>query len=307
MDGYVRTAILLAGMTAFFLAVGQAMGGTQGAMIALVLALGMNIFSYWNSDKMVLRAYRAQPINAQDPQLQPLDEVVTRLAQNAQLPKPKAYIIENPQPNAFATGRNPEHAAVAVTTGLLERLSTDEVAGVIAHELAHIKNRDTLIMTITATISGAIGMLAKMGAMFGRGRSSVAGQQPQGGGGNPIMGILAMVLAPLAAMIVQMAISRTREYEADRVGAAICGKPHDLADALEKIAGLAPQLPNRAAERNPETAHLFIASPFIPAGLRKLFSTHPDPKERIRRLRAMREQLVPEDIDDHQGPWSSAA
>ena len=298
MNGYLRTTVLLAGMTAGFLAIGQAMGGTSGAMIALVIALGMNAFSYWNSDKMVLKAYKAQPIDPQDAQLKPLDDIIIQLAKNAEIPKPKAYIIENPQPNAFATGRNPEHAAVAVTAGLLERLSMDEVAGVIAHEMAHIKNRDTLIMTITATISGALGMLAKMGGLFGGGRQS-------GRGRNPIMAIAASLLAPMAAMLVQMMISRTREYEADRVGAEISGKPHDLADALEEISNTAPRIANQAAERNPETAHLFIFSPFLPSGLRKMFSTHPDPAERIRRLRLMDNDVQGQ--DNSAGPWSSAA
>ena len=299
MNGYLRTTLLLAGLTAFFLAVGQMLGGTQGMVIALVAAIAMNVFSYWNSGKMVLRAYRAQPVDQHNPQMKMLDDVVARLAHNAGIPKPKTYIIDNAQPNAFATGRNPEHAAVAVTSGLLARLSMNEVAGVIAHELAHIKNRDTLIMTIAATISGAVGMLAKTGAFFGGGRHG-------NGRGNPLAGFLAMMIAPLAAMIVQMTISRTREYEADRIGAEICGKPHDLADALEKIAGLAPALPNHVAERHPETAHLFIFSPFIPSGLRGLFATHPDPAERIRRLRAM-DGRGPEQQGAGSRVWSSAA
>lgn len=301
MNGYLRTTILLAGMTAGFLAIGQALGGTSGAIIALLMALAMNAFSYWNSDKMVLRAYRAQPIDPQDPAMKPLDDMITQLSHNAELPKPKAYIIENPQPNAFATGRNPENAAVAVTTGLLDGLTKDEVAGVIAHELAHIKNRDTLIMTITATLSGALGMMAKMGGAFGRGGM-------RRGGGNPIMGIAAMVLAPMAAMVVQMMISRTREYEADRVGAEISGKPNDLANALEKIAGIAPRIENHAAQEYPQTAHMFIFSPFLPGGLRKMFSTHPDPAERIRRLREMKVAAPEQDNDESgSGPWSSAA
>jgi len=299
MNGYLRTAVLLAGMTAVFLVIGQALGGTQGAIIALLLALAMNAFSYWNSDKMVLRAYNAQPIDSGDAQFKALDEMVTQLAQNAEIPKPKAYIIENPQPNAFATGRNPENAAVAVTTGLLDGLSMDEVAGVIAHEMAHIKNRDTLIMTITSTISGALGMLAKMGGLFGRG--------PQHGNRNSMLSMVAMMLAPMAAMLIQMMISRAREYEADRIGAEISGKPHDLADALEKISGIAPRVDNYAAECNPETAHLFIVSPFIPAGIRKMFSTHPDPSERIRRLRSMAQPQPQSAADNYSSPQSTAA
>ena len=279
MNGYLRTTLLLAGLTAIFLVVGQAIGGNGGMLIALVVALGMNVFSYWNSDKLALRAHKAQPIDPEDAQLGYLHTMLERLAQNAGMPLPKLYIMQNAQPNAFATGRNPEHAAVAVTTGLLERLSEDEVAGVVAHELAHIKNRDTLIMTISATMAGALGMMAKFGMMFGRGGRS--------GRGNPIMGIIAAIFAPMAAMLVQMTISRAREYEADRIGAEICKRPNDLADALEKISGIAPHVPNPTAEAHPTGAHMFIFRPLIPSGLKSLFSTHPPAGERIRRLRAM--------------------
>lgn len=266
----------MAVMTALFLVVGNAIAGTTGMVIAGVVALGMNVYSYWNSDKIVLKAYKARPI---DGEYGWLDDCITNLSQKAGIPRPKSYLIDSPQPNAFATGRNPQNGAVAITTGLLEMLTKNETAGVIAHELAHIKNRDTLTMTITATISGALGMLSRFGGMMGRGRGM---QQRRGGG---IGSMLAMMLAPLAAMFVQMAISRTREYEADKVGVEISGKPLALASALAKISRIAPQIPNHVAMQKPETAHLFIFNPLRFGGLKSLFSTHPDPKKRIAKLR----------------------
>ncbi len=276
MTSFLKTTILLAAMTALFMGIGAALGGQSGMMIALLIALAMNGFAYWNSDKLALRAYRAQPIErGAHPQL---DAMLDQLSQNAGIPRPAAYVIENAQPNAFATGRNPDNAAVAVTTGLLQRLNDREVAGVIAHELAHIKHRDTLIMTITATLAGAIGMLTHLAYFMGGNNAR---------GANPLVMIAAAIFAPLAAMLVQMAISRTREYAADREGAIISGYPNDLADALEKIARTAPAICNRDAESHPETAHLFIFNPLLGGKFSQLFSTHPDPAERIRRLRAM--------------------
>lgn len=278
MSGYFRTAILLAGLTGLFLAVGFMLGGRGGMMIALLFAVATNLFAYWNSDKMVLRMYGARQVDAATaPQFYTM---VQRLAQRAELPMPKVYIIDNEQPNAFATGRNPENAAVAATTGLLARLSPEEVAGVMAHELAHIKNRDTLIMTITATLAGALSMLANFGLFFGGGDNR----------NNPLgfVGVILMaILAPIGAMLVQMAISRSREYEADKMGAAISGRPDWLADALEGIQDSARRVPNMAAEHNPATAHMFIINPLHGRGVDSLFSTHPSTAERVRRLRAM--------------------
>lgn len=284
MNGYFRTAMLLAGLTGLFLAVGFMLGGQSGMVIALGMAVAMNAFAYWNSDKMVLRMYGARQVDAATaPQFYTM---VQRLAQRAQLPMPKVYIIENDQPNAFATGRNPENAAVAATTGLLNRLSAEEVAGVMAHELAHIKNRDTLIMTITATLAGALSMLANFAMFFGASHSSSNEENR----GNPLgfVGVLLVsILAPLAAMLVQMAISRSREYEADRIGAEISGRPDWLADALEGIQSGAARVPNQQAENNPATAHMFIINPLHGRGVDSLFSTHPSTQERVRRLRAM--------------------
>jgi heat shock protein HtpX len=271
---YMKTAILLAGMTALFMGIGALIGGQQGMLIALVVAAGTNLFAYWNSDKMVLSMHGAQEA---DEQTAPeLFRMVRELSQRAGLPMPKVYLMDNPQPNAFATGRNPENAAVAATTGLLQMLNRDEVAGVMAHELAHIKNRDTLIMTVTATIAGAISMLTNFGLFFGGNRNN---------NGIGTIGTIAMIiLAPLAAMIVQMAISRTREYAADRMGAEISGKPMALASALEKIAGGAHAIPNDTAEQNPATAHLFIINPLSGARMDNLFSTHPATENRIAEL-----------------------
>lgn len=276
----LRTGILLAGMTALFLVAGLLIGGEMGMIIALGVAVVMNLFAYWQSDKIVLRMYGAREVDQRSaPQLYGM---VSQLAANAGLPMPKVYVIDNDQPNAFATGRNPENAAVAATTGLLQRLSQEEVAGVMAHELAHVKNRDTLIMTVTATIAGALSMLANFGLFFGA----------FGGGNrnNPlgIVGVLLVaILAPMAAMLVQMAISRTREYEADRIGAEICGRPLWLASALEKIAGAAGRIDNPQAERNPASAHLFIINPLHAHKVDSLFSTHPRTEERVARLRRL--------------------
>ncbi|MDQ0137949.1 heat shock protein HtpX [Neorhizobium galegae] len=274
----MRTAMLLAFMTALFMGIGFLIGGTGGMMIALVIAAGMNLFSYWNSDKMVLSAYRAQEVDARSaPEFYTM---IRDLSANAGLPMPKVYVYDNPQPNAFATGRNPQNAAVAASTGLMQRLTHEEVAGVMAHELAHIQNRDTLTMTITATLAGAISMLGNFAFFFGGNREN---NNPLGFVGV----IVAMIVAPFAAMLVQMAISRTREYSADRRGAEICGNPLWLASALGKIAGAAHQIPNYEAERNPATAHMFIINPLSGERMDNLFSTHPDTGNRIAALQQM--------------------
>ncbi len=294
--GYVKTAILMAAMTALFLAVGYAIGGGAGTLIALAVAIGMNAFAWWNSDQMVLRMYNARPVDAHTaPELQ---EMVVRLADNAGMPVPKIYIIEEDQPNAFATGRNPDNAAVAATTGLMRRLSREEVEAVMAHELAHIRNYDTLIMTITATFAGAISMLANFALIFGRGRNA-----------NPIALIIMMILAPLAAALVQMAISRSREYEADRVGAEICGNPLWLASALERIQQGAARIDNDRAEQNPATAHMFIINPLHVHKRDKLFSTHPSTHNRIAALQKLASDMgvsdggVPRGAGRGSGPW----
>jgi len=277
---HLKTYILLAAMTALFGAIGYFVGGTGGMLIALVVAAGMNLFAYWNSDKMVLRHFRAQPVdpNHPDPRVRAYAQDTLALAERAGLPAPKIYIIDNPQPNAFATGRNPENAAVAATSGLLGLLSREEIRGVMAHELAHVKSRDTLTMTVTATIAGAIGMLANFALFFGGSN----GERP-----NPIVGIAIMILAPMAAALVQMAISRSREYEADRIGAEIGGEPEALASALQKIEAYARQRVNVDAERNPAMAHLFIINPLSGRGADNLFSTHPNTKNRIAALMKM--------------------
>ncbi len=271
-----RTGLLLAAMTGLFLAIGFLLGGQTGMIIAFVVALGMNAFSYWNADKMVLRMAGAREVTeAQAPQFY---RIVKKLVQRAGMPMPKVYLMDDAQPNAFATGRDPEHAAVAATTGLLNMLSTDEIEGVMAHELAHVRHRDTLIMTITATIAGAISMLANFALFFGGRRNNGLG----------IIGTIAlMILAPMAAALVQMAISRTREYMADAGGAEISGKPLALASALGKISMAAKHIPNEEAERNPAMAHLFIINPLSGLNLDALFSTHPKTEERIARLQAM--------------------
>lgn len=283
---YFKTAILLAGMTALFMGVGYLIGGSSGALIALAVAAATNVFAYWNSDKMVLSMYGAQQVDARS--APDLVRMVADLAGNAQLPMPKVYIMDNPQPNAFATGRNPENAAVAVTTGLMQSLSREELAGVIAHELAHVKNHDTLLMTITATIAGAISMLAQFGMFFGGGNRE--GENNNGGLG--IIGsILMMILAPFAAMLVQMAISRSREYAADDLGARICGQPAWLASALAKIENAAHQVPNYEAERAPATAHMFIINPLTGQGMDNLFATHPSTQNRIAALQQLAAKL----------------
>jgi heat shock protein HtpX len=296
MTSYAKTAILLAGLTALFMAFGYLLGGRGGMLLALVFALGTNVFTWWNSGDMVLSMYGAQEVDARSaPEFY---GIVERLAGRAGLPMPRVFIIDADQPNAFATGRDPQHAAVAATTGLLRALSAEEVAGVMAHELAHVKNRDTLIMTVTATIAGAISMLANFGLFFG-GTSSDDGRPA-----NPLAGILLAILGPIAAMVVQMAISRTREYEADRIGAQISGRPQWLATALERIHGLAPQIPNPAAEAHPATAHLFIANPLHGNALATLFSTHPAMEERVRRLRSMTGTAAPgATTARRRGPW----
>ncbi len=272
---YAKTAILLAAMTGLFLTIGFMLGGEGGMLVAFVVAAGMNLFAYWNADKMVLSMYGAREVGPDEAPR--FHAIVAGLAANAGLPMPKVYLIDDPQPNAFATGRNPENAAVAATRGLLEMLDEREVGAVMAHELAHVKNRDTLIMTVTATIAGAIGMLANFAMMFG------GGNRERGGLG--IVGTIAvMIVAPLAASLVQMAISRSREYAADRAGGEICGDPMALASALEKIAQGVAHIPSDAAERNPATAHLFIMNPLTGAGMDNLFSTHPNPANRIAAL-----------------------
>jgi heat shock protein HtpX len=279
---YFRTALLLAAMTALFMGVGFLVGGKTGMLVAFVAALGMNLFSYWNSGSMVLSMHNAQEVD-----LSTAPEyvgMVQQLARNAGLPMPRVYLIHEDQPNAFATGRNPENAAVAATTGLLNSLTPEELAGVMAHELAHIKNHDTLIMTVTATIAGAISMLANFGMFFG-------GNRDNNGGTHWIGAILAAVVAPFAAMIVQMAISRTREYAADRLGAEICGRPVWLASALQKIAGEAAHIPNQHAEANPATAHMFIINPLTGQGMDNLFSTHPNTENRIAALVELDRQM----------------
>lgn len=271
MNG-IKTTMLLAALTALFMGLGYLFGGAGGAMIALVVAAGMNLFTFWNADSIVLRMHNAREVDAHTaPRFY---TIVERLARNAGLPMPRVYVIDTQAPNAFATGRDPEHAAVAATRGLLEMLTDEEVAGVMAHELGHVRNRDTLVMTMVATIAGAISMLANFGMFFG----GHGDERP-----NPIAAIAAVFMAPFAAMIVQMAISRTREYGADKAGAEISGNPRALASALAKIAGPAAHLRNPTVERNPAAAQLYI----VPSGISSLFSTHPDTEKRIAALMAM--------------------
>lgn len=269
---YVRTGMLMAALTALFGAVGYLLAGAGGMMIALGIAVATNLFSYWNSDKLALAAHNAEEVDER--RAPELYGMVRDLAARASMPMPRVYIIHEDQPNAFATGRNPQNAAVAATTGILRTLSYDELAGVMAHELAHIKNHDTLTMTITATMAGAISTIASFGMFFGS-----RDQRP-----NFIVQMLVMVLAPLAATIIQMAISRSREYEADRLGGEICGNPAALADALAKIAGGVAHIPNETAEQKPATAHMFIINPLSGRGMDSLFSTHPDTGNRIAAL-----------------------
>ena len=293
----MRTAMLLAAMTALFMGVGYLIGGTGGMMIALVIAAATNLFSYWNADKMVLSMHHAREV---DEKTAPgFYRLVAELARNAGLPMPRVYVIDNPQPNAFATGRNPENAAVAATTGLLQMLNEDEIAGVMAHELAHVEHRDTLTMTVTATIAGAISMLANFGLFFGGSRNS---NNPYG-----FVGVLvAAIVAPLAAMLVQMAISRTREYAADRRGAEIARNPLALASALKKIASGARRIPNMDAERNPATAHMFIINPLSGERMDNLFSTHPNTENRVAALEAMASEMTAAPAgraSAPSGPW----
>ena len=279
---YFRTALLLAGLTALFMGVGFLIGGKGGALIALVIAAAMNLVTYWNSDRMVLSMYGAHEVDRNS--APDLYDLVAELAARAQLPMPRVFLMDEAQPNAFATGRNPDNAAVAVTVGLMQQLSREELAGVIAHELAHVKNHDTLTMTVTATIAGAIGMIAQFGMFFGGHRDN--------GNGPGIIGSLAMmILAPLAAMLVQMAISRTREYAADDLGARICGNPMWLASALGRIENAAHQIPNYDAERNPATAHMFIINPLTGQGMDNLFATHPSTENRIAALQRLAAEI----------------
>src|SRR5256885_2191383 len=283
--------------------VGYLIGGASGAVIAFLVAAGMNVASYWNADKLVLAMHDAHEVD--ETTAPELVHLVQDLARRAGLPMPRIYLMDNPQPNAFATGRNPEHAAVAATTGLLQMLSREEIAGVIAHELAHVKNHDTLTMTITATIAGAISMLAQFGMFFGGNRDS---------NNSGIIGTLAMViLAPVAAMLVQMAISRTREYAADRMGAEIAGEPRHLASALAKIENAAHRVPNQQAEQNPATAHLFIINPLSGQRMDNLFSTHPATENRIAALEQLAARMgrggftrqAPRYATPADGPWGN--
>jgi len=278
MFNLMKTAVLMAAITALFMVIGRLLGGHQGMVLALLLALGMNFFSYWFSDKMVLRMYNAQEVDAQTaPQFY---RMVQELAANAGLPMPRVYLINEDAPNAFATGRNPQHAAVAATTGILRVLTERELRGVMAHELAHVQHRDILISTISATMAGAIGMLANFAMIFG-------GRDEEGRPVNPIVSILVMILAPIAASLIQMAISRAREFEADRGGAEISGDPAALANALQKIHRYAQGIPLETAEAHPETAQMMIMNPLSGRGLSGLFSTHPSTEERVERLMAL--------------------
>lgn len=298
--GTLKTFTLLAAMTALFMAIGYLVGGMIGIAIAFVIAAGLNLFSWWNADKIVLKTQGATEVDVEtaSPMLRTFAGDVAALAARAGLPAPRIFIMENPQPNAFATGRSPKHAAVAATTGLLGMLTREEVAGVMAHELAHVQNRDTLTMTITATLAGAIGMLANFALFFGRQRLGLLGS------------LAIMILSPVAAGLVQMAISRRREYEADRRGAEICGNPLWLASALEKIERGARAAINPAAERNPAMAHMYIANPLNGHGTDNLFSTHPNMANRIAHLRKLAHGLSEANLesDDLQvsqdkGPW----
>ena len=276
MFNWFKTAMLMAAIVALFGAVGAMLGGAQGMLLAILVGGAMNLFAYWFSDTLVLRMYKAQEVDETSaPQLW---RIVQELTRAAELPMPRLYVIDEAQPNAFATGRNPEHAAVAATTGILQLLSARELRGVIAHELTHVKHRDILISTVSATIAGAISALAQFGMLFG-GRDNERS--------NPVVSILVMIIAPIAAMLIQFAISRAREYEADRGGAEISGDPNALADALAKIERYARGLPMEPAEEHPATAQMMIINPLAGGGVAELFSTHPPTEERIARLRAM--------------------
>ena len=276
---YLRTTILLAALTALFMAVGYLIGGGGGAVIALLIAAATNLFSYWNADKLVLSMHDAQEVDEHS--ALEFVAIVRELAQRAGLPMPRVYLMDSPQPNAFATGRNPRHAAVCATTGLLNTLSRDEVAAVIGHELGHVRNHDTLTMTITATIAGAISMLAQLGMFFGGRRNNLG----------VVGSLLMLVLAPITAMIVQMAISRTREYAADNFGGRVSGQPDALASALVKISRIAEGVPNDTAEAHPATAPLFIVNPLSGRGMDNLFSTHPSTENRVAALARLSREM----------------
>ncbi len=282
-----RTFMLMAALVALFMGLGFLLGGRGGAAIALVMAAGMNAFAYWNADKLILRMHNAREVGPDHP----LHRMVAGLARNAGIPVPKVYLVDQAQPNAFATGRNPENAAVAATTGLLQTLDRDEIEAVMAHELGHIRNRDTLVMTVTATIAGAISMLGNMVAFSGNRDNR-----------NPIVMIAALILAPIAAALVQMAISRTREYGADAAAAEISGKPLKLASALGKLSHAAARIPNPVAARNPATAHLYIVKPGAGGVADSLFSTHPAPANRIAALEAMADTAAPGFVGSAD-PW----
>lgn len=301
----MRTTLLLAGLTALLLVVGQALGGQTGMLIALVLAAAMNFGSYWFSDKLVLSMYQAREASPREAPI--LFDTVRELAARAGLPMPRVYVIDSDAPNAFATGRNPEHAAVAATTGLMRLLSRQELAGVMAHELAHVQHRDTLTGAIAATIAGAITTLANMaqwGLLFGLGRSNE--NQGEGGGGGFFGSILMMILAPIAASLIQMAVSRSREYAADARGAAICGNPLWLAGALRKLEQMNQRTIMPAAEAHPTTTNLLIINPLKAGNLATLFSTHPATEERIRRLEAAAGRPVPASggVSSKRDPWA---
>ncbi len=277
VGNWLKTSILMAAITALFMMVGGALGGSSGMLIALLFAGGMNIYAYWFSDKAVLKMYGAIEVTPENTQFRNYYTMVKELAQKAQLPMPKVYVINESQPNAFATGRNPDNAAVAATAGIMQILSERELRGVMAHELAHVKNRDTLISTISATVAGAISALAQFGMFFGGSRDSE-------GNSHPFIGLIMMFLAPLAASLIQMAISRAREFEADRVGAEISEDPEALASALRKIHNYAHQIPNETAEMHPETGQMMIINPLSGGGMKGLFSTHPQTEKRIEKL-----------------------
>lgn len=282
LGNWMKTFILMAGITALFAMIGGAFGGASGMLMALLIAGAMNVYAYWFSDKAVLKMYGAQEITAENREFSAYYTMVKELAQNAELPMPKVYVINENQPNAFATGRNPENAAVAATVGIMQILDARELRGVMAHELAHIKHRDTLISTISATMAGAISSIAQFGMMFGGGRGGDGEDRP-----NPVIGMLMMFLAPMAASLIQMAISRSREFEADRGGAEISKDPKALASALTKIHHYAHQVPNQTAEMHPETGQMMIINPLSGGSLKGLFSTHPQTEERVEKLMAM--------------------